>query len=129
MDAVGRVRRNPVVVAVGSRINNAKLEGTKVINARHGRSGRSEGHRAVRATRPSARWEGDIGVDAVGRRNPVVVAVGSRINNAKLEGTKVINARHGRSGRSERSTVETTGRRIALEVGLNLNASINSHIL
>ena len=68
-------------------------------------------------------------MDAVGRvrRNPVVVAVGSRINNAKLEGTKVINARHGRSGRSERSTVETTGRRIALEVGLNLNASINSH--
>ena len=38
-------------------------------------------------------------MDAVGRRNPVVVAVGSRMNNAKLEGTKVINARHGRSGR------------------------------
>jgi len=85
-----------------------------------GMEGDDEGHRAVRATRPSARWEGDIGVDAVGRRNPVVVAVGSRINNAKLEGTKVINARQGRSGRSERSTVETTGRRIALEVGLNL---------
>ena len=85
-----------------------------------GREDDDEGHRAVRATRPSARWEGDIGVDAVGRRNPVLVEVGSRINNAKLEGTKVINARHGRSGRSERSTVETTGRRIALEVGFHL---------
>ena len=40
-----------------------------------GREDDDEGHRAVRATRPSARWEGDIGVDAVGRRNPVSIGI------------------------------------------------------